>query len=65
MRLYELTCNDGDWGWGKTGQQSLMCAENEDFVKQHIPGGWSYKDCGETKETFYLKHIIQGYREEV
>lgn len=57
MKLYRLECVDGGFGWGETGQEAEMCAPSEEFVKQNIPGGWTYKLVGDTTENFFLRHL--------
>jgi len=54
---YLLTCISGGFGWGETGAKAEMCAENEEILKKHIPGGWIYEDLGLTNDTFYLNHL--------
>lgn len=60
---FRLMCRDGGSGWGNTGQVAHMCAPGNTlddataYVKQHVPGGWSFKLIGPTKDRFYLKHL--------
>ena len=57
MNKYLLTCKDGGYGWGETGQRAEMCAPDEEYVKQHIPGGWEFQCLGVTFDRFFLKHL--------
>ena len=57
MKLYKLKCISGGAGWGEAGAEALMCAPDEAFVKNNVPGGWIYEYVSETEDTYYLKHI--------
>ena len=53
---FMLFCYDGGWGWGETGQKGKMIVkaknkkEAEKICKSYIPGGWTIKYKGITKE---------------
>lgn len=58
-----LTCKDGGYGWGETGDRAEMCALGAtqeiaaEFVRRNIPGGWSMECLGKTEDTYYLRNL--------
>lgn len=55
--LFHITCTDGGWGWGETGQKGYMVGSGDTpddakaHVKPYLPGGWRIEYIGETKRT--------------
>jgi hypothetical protein len=59
--MFLLTCVEGGYGWGETGQKALMCSEGKTKEEAEnnldIPVSWKHMFLKETTETFYLKHL--------